>query len=329
MGAVWDGVLRSQILDRRQRLQSAIAAAPEAAQLVSLLGEVDSALERFDTGTYGLCEGCRQSVESDRLIADPLVRVCLGCLTKEQQHALENDLDLAARIQSGLLPKARQWAGWEVGYHYEPASVVSGDYCDLVGHENGAEDLVFLVGDVSGKGIAAAMLMSHLHAMFRSLIAVGMPVSQLVERANHVFVESTIASHYATLVCGRASGSGEVEICNAGHCPPLLVRGGEVTALESAGLPIGLFTDAQFSSARFTMAPGDCVVLYTDGLSEAQDPGDDQYGHERLARLLGHCHRLAPRDLIGSCLKDLTEFRSHAPLRDDLTLMVVRRTTQA
>jgi sigma-B regulation protein RsbU (phosphoserine phosphatase) len=168
--------------------------------------------------------------------------------------------------------------------------------------------------------------MSHLHAMFRSLVAVGLPVDQLVERANHVFVESTIATHFATLVCGRATAHGEVEICNAGHCPPLLVRGGAITALEPTGLPIGLFADARFSSARLKLAPGDSVVLYTDGLSEAHDPAENQYGTERLVRLLGNCHRLDPHDLIGSCLKDLTEFRVSEPLRDDLTLMVVRRT---
>ena len=212
MSMVWDGVLRGQILERRQRLESAIAASPErVAHLVSLLQEVDSALERIDTGSYGLCAGCHQSLENDRLIADPLVCFCLGCLTEDQRRALEDDLGLAARIQAGLLPKAGRFGGWEVGYHYQAAGVVSGDYCDLVSHRNGTGELVFLVGDVSGKGVAAAMLMSHLHAMFRSLIGMGMPVQRLVERANRVFVESTIATHFATLVCGRATQHGEVE----------------------------------------------------------------------------------------------------------------------
>jgi serine phosphatase RsbU (regulator of sigma subunit) len=130
------------------------------------------------------------------------------------RRALEDDLDLAARIQGGLLPKPGRFAGWEAGYHYQPAGVVSGDYCDLIGHGDGTGELVFLVGDVSGKGVAAAMLVSHLHAMFQSLIGVGMPVECLVERANQ---------------------HGELELCNAGHCPPLVVRDGEGMAVEAAG----------------------------------------------------------------------------------------------
>ncbi|MGC9972303.1 MAG: SpoIIE family protein phosphatase [Bryobacteraceae bacterium] len=327
MSTVWDGVLRGQIVERRQRLQSAIAASPErAAHLVSLLQEVDSALERIDADSFGLCEECHQSVEKDRLIADPLLRFCLGCLTEDQRRALEDDLDLAARIQAGLLPKPIQLAGWEVGYHYQPSGVVSGDYCDLIHHQNGTGELVFLVGDVSGKGVAAAMLMSHLHAMFRSLIGVGMPVERLVERANRLFVESTIATHFATLVCGRATQQGEVELCNAGHCPPLVVRDGEVMAVEAAGLPIGIFGNAEFSSTHIGMSPGDFVVLYTDGLSEARGASREEYGRERLAEVVGGCRRLAPQEVIGACLQDLAGFRSRTPLDDDLTLMVVRRT---
>jgi sigma-B regulation protein RsbU (phosphoserine phosphatase) len=325
MGTVWDGVLRNQILERRQRLQSAVTATPESAHLASLLQEVDAALERINRNSYGLCEGCRQPIERDRLVADPLVRFCLGCLTPEQQQALQDDLDLATRIQSGLLPRARQFAGWDVRYHYEPASVVSGDYCDFIPHEDGTGELVFLVGDVSGKGIAAAMLMSHLHAMFRSFGGLNMPVESLVARANRLFVESTISTHFATLICGRASENGEVEICNAGHCVPLVVRASGVTAVESTGLPIGIFGNAEFGSRRFTLAPGESIVLYTDGLSEAQDASREQYGMERLIRTLACCARHTPEEAIAACLADLAEFRAGAPLQDDLTLMVLRR----
>jgi len=94
------------------------------------------------------------------------------------------------------------------------AGPVSGDYCDLVSSENG--DLFLHVRDVRAKGIAASMLMAHLHAIFRSLITLDLPVDQLVERANHVFADATMPAYYATLVCGRARRSGAIEICNAG-----------------------------------------------------------------------------------------------------------------
>src|SRR5207249_7870938 len=141
------------------------------------------------------------------------------------QTALQNDLDLASRIQWQLLPRQNvRVSGWEVHYRYEPAGPVSGDYCDAITENGDGGNLYVLTGDVSGKGVAASLLMAHLNAMFRTLVGMGLPVQHLLERANRLFSESTIASHYATLVCARAEVTGEVEVCNAGHCPPLVIR---------------------------------------------------------------------------------------------------------
>jgi len=177
MAAISDQFLRTQLEQRRQRLETGIALSPENSPLVRLLEEVDSALARMEKGTYGLCETCHDAVERHRLIADPLIRYCLDHLTAEQQRALEQDLELAARIQRALLPRQDLRVGnWQVHYHYEPAGPVSGDYCDLIHSDGEAGDLLFLLGDVSGKGVAASMLMSQLHAMFRSLASVGLPL---------------------------------------------------------------------------------------------------------------------------------------------------------
>jgi sigma-B regulation protein RsbU (phosphoserine phosphatase) len=139
----------------------------------------------MDKGSYGLCDLCHEPIEQDWLRADPLVRICLAHLTPDQQRAFEQDLDLASQIQGALLPKPSvTFEGWDITCHYEPAGPVNGDYCDLVYSESGRKELFFLLGDISGKGVAASLLMSHLHAIFRSLIALEMPVDQLVERAN-------------------------------------------------------------------------------------------------------------------------------------------------
>ncbi len=189
-----------------RRLAEPAAAATPTAPLVALLGEVDSALQRMDEGTYGICTECHDTVESDRLLADPLVTLCLDHLTNDEQRALERDLELAARVQRGLLPASDLTHGdWRVHYLYKPAGMVSGDYCDLIPPANEAGDLVFLLGDVAGKGVAASLLMTHLHAMFRSLAGLGLPLDKLLETANSVFCRSTIAGQYATLICGRAT----------------------------------------------------------------------------------------------------------------------------
>ena len=324
MATVIDAAMRDQLIVRRHRLESAVAVRDDAAQLRGLLGEVDAALARMDEGTFGVCEVCQGTVEAERLLADPLVCVCLGCMTPTQRHALEEDLELAARIQAGLLP-CRELAhdGWQVSYHYEAASLVSGDYCDLVPGEDG--QLYFMLGDVAGKGVAASLLMSQLHAMFRSLIPVGLPLGQLVERASRVFCESTLPTHYATLVCGRADKSGAVEICNAGHLPPLFLRRGDATLIEATGLPVGIFCNEQFTSSTLRMQTGDTLFLFTDGLSESRDPAGEEYTTERLLRLLCRHHELLPGELIGACLRDLSDFRAGTPGHDDLTVMALRR----
>jgi phosphoserine phosphatase RsbU/P len=204
MAAVVDGFLREQLYERRQRLEQAVRAeTDEAARLHRLLAEVDGALARLDHGSYGLCETCHELIESDRLLCDPLVRFCLDHLTRDERNALERDLELAARVQRGLLPsQSLETPDWHLCYRYEPAGLVSGDYCDVI--EAGDGSVYFMVGDVSGKGVAASLLMAHLHAMFRTLISFGLSLPCMLEHASRVFSESTLPSQYATLVCGRA-----------------------------------------------------------------------------------------------------------------------------
>jgi sigma-B regulation protein RsbU (phosphoserine phosphatase) len=319
-----DTTMREQLLERRHRLEVAAVELDDAAQLRRLLGEVDAALARMEEETYGLCEVCRDPVEAERLIADPLVSVCLGCMTVRQRRALEEDLELAARIQAGLLPcREFKHDGWQVSYHSEAASLISGDYCDFVTADDGS--LYFMLGDVAGKGVAASLLMSQLHAMFRALVPVGLPLNQLVERASRIFCESTLPTHYATLVCGRADTAGEVEICNAGHLPPLLLRGGEARLIEATGLPVGIFCNEQFTSEKFRTEPGDTLFLFTDGLSESRDHADAEYGTARLKQLLCQHHSLLPAELIAACLRDLKDFCGGATRHDDLTVMALRR----
>ena len=247
--------LRHQLEHRREVLEEA-AARTEGAQFVRLLHEVDAALDRLEGGTYGICEQCHEPVEEGRLLADPLVRFCLDHLGPKEQDALQRDLELAAQIQTRLLPKRDfRCDGWHVAYHYRPLGVVSGDYCDLVIGPD--EQLYFMVGDVSGKGVAASMLMSNLSAIFRALIPLGLPLADLMERANCVFTGSTLPTQFATLICGRAWAGGALELCNAGHVPALMVTPGEVGQVGSHGLPIGLFAQQKFTTSTFELPAGE------------------------------------------------------------------------
>ncbi len=313
--------LHNQLEDRKRRLEEAIAFAPQKTGLAGLLREVDSALARMTKGTYGICEECHLSIEEDRLLADPLVCYCLDHLTQSQRNALQRDLDLAAEVQRNLLPPAALHAdGWETSFHYSPCGPVSGDYCDLIQADG---QLFFALGDVSGKGVPASMLMAQLHALFRTLTRMALPLGDVVAQANRVFCESALAGHYATLVCGHAKPTGEVEVHNAGHWPAIVVGHGGVLRLESTGLPLGMFCQADFSATRLHLDPGDTLFLYTDGLTEAHR-GEDEYGVDRITALLRQQFGRRPAEVIAASLEDLRMF-TDGPSLDDLTLMAIQR----
>ena len=325
MAAAVEPLIRQQLIDRREKLNDAASSFYKPAELTRLLVEVDAALERMDRGVYGICEVCNDYVETERLIADPLTRFCIGHLSPKGQRLLEQDLELAAQIQNGLLPPRNQKIdGWEVAYHYQPAGPVSGDYCDYLSGED--QSLHFVLGDVSGKGVAASMLMAHLHAMFHTLASINLPLDQTVERASRVFCESTLPTQYATLVCGRGMPNGRVEICNAGHLPPLLVHDGSIRKIESTGLPVGVFSSETFSVDSFDLAKGDTLFLYTDGFSESLDGTGNEYGADRLSRLLNENQNLSPESFISLCKHELHTFAQGKLPGDDVTLMAIRRT---
>jgi sigma-B regulation protein RsbU (phosphoserine phosphatase) len=320
---------QAQLVERKRRVEGLIARGGPAPQLDDFLSQIDEALDRFTAGTYGLCDTCHEPIETERLRADPLIRLCLDHLTPSEARALERDLELASRVQATLLPPPQMTAGnWQIAYQYAPLATVSGDYVDVIRPDGGdGSELLFLFGDIAGKGVAASMLMAHLHASMRTLVDLGFPLAQMMARANRVFCESTMSDHYATLVCGRLGSTGGLEILNAGHCPPVLLHDGCATTLEATGLPIGLFCVEDFTSRKATLAPGDTLLLYTDGLTEAFDGDGNQYGTERvIATALAHAGEL-PGGLVAACIEDLEAFRGAARREDDLTIMAIRRAT--
>jgi len=324
MSTVFENEILSQLATRRQSLEQAITTSPDDHHLLSLLKEVDAALSRLDSGTFGICETCHEAIEGDRLAADPLIRFCIDHMTPSQQRALEQDLELAARIQSALLPpKELVHGGWRASYHFEPAGAVSGDYCDMVTAVDGS--FYFMLGDVSGKGVAAAMLMSHLHALFRTLIRVEKPLMQMMEFASRVFCESTLANQYATLVCGKANPDGNIEICNAGHLPSIVLQGSDPRYLNANGLPLGMFCSETFSIDSVILRKGDFLVNLTDGFSESRNPSGAELGIPSLVEAMQRHPVKSASELVGLSVKTAADHRGGVLPGDDLTLLVLER----
>lgn len=333
MAQVSDPYIREQLEKRREELTAALSVAPPAvptAPYLDLLNEVDSAIHRMEEGTYGICEECHDTIERERLIADPLVKMCLDHLTTADRRALEADLELAARVQRGLLPEKHvRFGDWHIHYEYKAAGPVSGDYCDLILPRENHGKMFFLLGDVAGKGVAASLLMTHMHAMFRSLTNFGsgdtLELDKLLGTANRVFCESTIAGQYATLVCGWAGCSGELELASAGHLPALLVKREGVRQIGATGLPLGMFCNSSYAIQRARLDPGDSLLLFTDGISEARNAAGDEYGVKRLSNVAGERHRWVPQQLLAACLQDVEKHGAGARLADDQTMMVIHR----
>jgi sigma-B regulation protein RsbU (phosphoserine phosphatase) len=200
---------------------------------------------------------------------------------------------------------------------------VSGDYCDYVTTASG--DLYFMVGDISGKGVAASMLMSHLHATLRTLVVMDLPLHEVMERASRLFCESALSAQYATLVCGKASRTGRVEVSNAGHPPPLLIRDTGVDRVGATGLPVGLFHSERFEVAIVDLAPRDMFLLYTDGVVDAEDRSGADYGVDRLSAVASRARRSELVDVLDACARDVAAFRGGARRADDATVMGIKR----
>lgn len=319
--SVFDAMVQEELVGRLQKLRKVSTENGNRSEFARFLEEVDAALKKFEDGTYGICEECNEPMGAERMLADPLARVCLSELSEKQKRSLEDDLQFAWEIQRGLLPpRDLRHEVWKVDYVYEPAGIVSGDYCDLIVHDG---DLYFILGDVSGKGMAASLLMSNLHAIFHSLVPMGLGLTSLMERANHLLVGSSLANQFATLVCGKASSDGEVETVNAGHLPPLLIKNGVKGELDFAGLPLGMFCEAEFSSRKVQLNRGDSLLLFTDGVTETADTNGAEFGSKRLCDAINRVASSQPGDLIAGCLGEIAGFRGNAERHDDLSMLAI------
>jgi sigma-B regulation protein RsbU (phosphoserine phosphatase) len=186
---------------------------------------------------------------------------------------------------------------------------IGGDFFDLVYTDKG---LSLIVADVSGKGVSAAVVASILQGMLYSQLARDSPLPEMIAAVNRFLCEKVGGQKYATLVVARLLGSGELELINCGHVPPLLVSGDTVTKLEEGNLPVGLVPMAEFHASRLQLKPGDRLMLVTDGVTEAEDASGEFFGNERLE---GCC-----QEGLAAVEMAVTAFRGDTPLTDDFTI---------
>jgi serine phosphatase RsbU (regulator of sigma subunit) len=303
-------------------------------RMVRYLDRADMKIETKSIGVLYL-----DSREKGSLLA-PHTRTALDTLATEAGVAIENarlyretlekariehELKIAAEIQKALLPEGShsgpffQSAGTSV-----QARAIGGDFFDMQDMPDG--QFGFLVGDVAGKGPAAALLTSKILGIFSAFVSIGDSPEQTVDHINKVLTRRQIDARYATLLYGQLSAGGKLMFCNAGHNPPLIYGVDGLRRIETGGMPVGMFEMAPYSCDTITMKPGDTMVLYSDGVTEAHNVAGEEFGEARLVTLIERYTRGSADVVLEQIINAVKDFAHGAEQYDDVTALVVKYT---
>jgi sigma-B regulation protein RsbU (phosphoserine phosphatase) len=248
---------------------------------------------------------------------------------REQLAAIQKELDTARIIQHSLVPRIfppfPERKDFDIHAEMTSAKAVGGDFFDFFLIDD--DHLGVVIGDVSGKGIPAALYMAVTRTQIKTIALQGMPPEECLYEVNRVLVRERVSSMFATCFYGLLNTrTGELRFCNAGHNPPYLLRkSGELEPVELAGgIPLGLFDGRPYTGASVKLAPGEALFLYTDGVSEATNDALDDFTDERLAEVLRSGCTLSCRDMVSHVTREVLAFTAGAPQSDDITMLSIR-----
>lgn len=243
-----------------------------------------------------------------------------------QREMLNREIEIAREVQQRLFPQnLPKVASLDYAGHCRPALGVGGDYYDFLSLPGG--QLGLAIADISGKGIPAALLMASLQASVRGQSQGPGDVSGLLTNVNSLVYEASPASRYATFFYARFDPrTRRLTWSNGGHNPPILLRGDEVIRLETGGSVVGLFPSCKYEQDAIALETGDLLILYTDGMSEAENPAEEEWGEDALIATARACDTLPPSEMIPRIMEAADAFANGAPQHDDMTLVIARVT---
>ncbi len=263
------------------------------------------------------------------IIAQQSAQVVENARLYEEERALlkvQEEYKLAFQIQSDLLPKGPPHVpGYDIAGATFPARTIGGDYYDFIMLDDG--NWAICLGDVSGKGLPAALLMANLQASLRSHTRLGTSVEACIAGANRQLFQSTSPEKFATLFYGMLDVKNHtLNYCNAGHEPPFLISAGrDPRRLTEGGTMIGIMDGFPFQESSVELKPGDTLVVYSDGVSEAMSGDKEQFGEARLTELLLKNFGSSAKDLTDKMVNSVRAHAGNAPQYDDITVVVIRR----
>ncbi len=236
---------------------------------------------------------------------------------------MEQEMRIAADIQRALLPEAKRMGGFfEAMGASVPCRSIGGDFFDYVDLPEG--EFGFAVGDVAGKGAPAALLTAVLQGVFASQASSGTGPAMTLSRVNQTLIRRSVESRFATAFYAVLTPDGKLTYCNAGHNPPLLIRNDRVERLETGGLILGLFEHATFEEETVRVTPGDILVTFSDGVTEALSLLGEEYGEERLLECATQFRDGSVPELLEGILASVRQFTAGAVQSDDVTALVLR-----
>jgi sigma-B regulation protein RsbU (phosphoserine phosphatase) len=245
------------------------------------------------------------------------------------RQIMARDLDQAAEIQQRYLPSvAPKVKGLDLAGHNLPCRTVGGDYFDFFPYEGSRVAMV--LGDVSGKGMPASLMMMGLQARVQVLAEEPQDLASVMTRLNRLTSANCPENRFITVFfCILNGETGELIYCNAGHNPPLIVRNnGDSEQLQGGGPVVGILPKMVYSEYRNKLDPGDTLVIYSDGVTEAADPLDEEFETDRLAETVRLSRHLPATEIVANIRQAITKFVGAAPQHDDITVMVARRLPQ-
>ncbi len=246
-----------------------------------------------------------------------------------EKGRMERELQVAHELQASLLPRTTpQVPGWEFAAAWQPARQTSGDYYDFFAAREGEVGLV--IGDVSGKGMAAALFMTLTRSIVRASLAQPAALAEAIERANRLICADSTAGMFVTLFCAEIElATGQVTYVNAGHNPPLLISDGEgeqrLEELYPTGMALGILEDALFEQRTVQMMPGDLLLLYTDGVPDATRDNGERFQMPRLRQVILDQGNGAAGDVLSALSGSVAAFTGTSEQFDDMALVVTRR----
>ncbi len=329
--------LQKGLLEKRHNLTDWVSAAPisekqirtgapDAQPIQSHLDVIDNTLEAIQAGTLGVCDVCHDTVDIGLLDMDYTCCVCLEHYSAQEKHQLEEELEFSQAVQRALMPQdVPMPTDVDLAAFSRPAQIVSGDYFDFFKFKDGSDGLA--IADAVGHGVSAGLLMSSMQTALRLLAPENINPATILDRVNRLFLHNVNFTTFVTVfLASYDTATRKITYSNAGHNPPLLYHPQDscITQLLPTSAAVGLVEYFNPSTESLNLYPGDVLLLYTDGVTEARNDVGEFFGLDRLAELIKRSADLPSVEMVRTIRQGMETFMNGYTPQDDTTFVAIK-----